>query len=184
MKNTLVKYDLIERIKDGEYNNEELNDYLGWLIIKYITEAIDTIINYPSFLLDDEIITEKHLNKLVFFNDYKRFKFFVDKAFFKTYPNGHGYSSDSYGLMKNICWDNKVKFLNHIINRPELDFSRNDGVIVHQTYKQKNYEILSMLLCHREEIKKDKKLYDKYSHILRSSKLTQLRKRIYTKKES
>ena len=180
--NTIVRHDVISRIKDGEYTNEELNTYLSWAINKYSTEIIDIILKQPNFYIESGFLDAGHLNKLVFYNDLKRFKYFVDKITIKTYGNGHKYDSHSYGLMKDICWYNKVEFLKVIIDISELDFSRNEFIIVKKTYDNKHYDILSLLL-QRDEVKNNKKLYNKYKYVLRTRKLNHLQNKIIKNKK-
>jgi len=185
MKNFVVRTDVISRIEDGEYTNEDLNTYLGWAINKYATDVIDSIINYPTFYLEYGFLDASHLNKLVFYNDYKWFKYFVDKVKIESFNSigSFGYPPTNYGLMKDICWGNKINFLKLIVDFPveQLDFSRNEFVIVRETYKRKHYSILSMLL-QRDEIKSNRKLYEKYSFILRGNKIKHLKEKIYIDK--
>jgi len=183
MNSFVERHEVISCIKDKDYTNIELNKWCHWAISKYDIEVIDLIIGCPEFVVDEEYINVQNVNRFIFFNDIKRFKYFIDKISINNIRQYGGLSSSCYALMKDICWYGKKDFLELIIHNPNLDFSRNSGMIVHQTYKQKNYEILSMLLTYRDEVKNDKKLYNKYSHVLRSSKLKQLKKRIYTTKQ-
>jgi len=181
MNSFVERHEVISCIKDKDYTNIELNKWCHWAISKYDVEVIDLIINLPDFVIDNQYIKLQQVNRFIFFNDIKRFEYFLNKV--GITPSVHGYAGDIYAFMKDICWYNKIDFLRLIIDIPELDFLQNGGMIIHQTYKQKNYEILSMLLTYRDEVKNDKKLYNKYSHVLRSSKLKQLKKRIYTTKQ-
>jgi hypothetical protein len=181
MKNFINRLEVINKIKDKEYNNEELNIWLGWSISKYATEIIDLIINQPNFVIDENNLGSKHLNVFVEHDDIKRFKYFLNLISIKSYHSFGSDSSSTYKLMKDICWYNKLNFLKLIIDLPELDFSVNNNIIFHRTYKNEHYEILSMLL-ERDEIKSQVDMYKKFSFILRNHKLNQLKKRIYTHK--
>jgi len=176
--NFVVRHEVIGRLKEGDFDNTLLNMWCHWAISKYDTEVLDLIIDIPDFIPDIQYIKSEHLVRFVFFNDIKRFEFFIDKVPIKKYPPGHGYDGSTYSLMKDICWYNKIEFLKLIIDIPELDFTRNEYMIIHKTFQNGHYEILSILLQNRPEIPKE--IYDKYSHVLRSSKLKQLQKRIYT----
>lgn len=181
--NIIVRREVFEKINDNEYTNNQLNLWCAWAIKKYDTEVIDLIISLPDFKPTNQFISAEQLNRFVFFNDIKRFKLFLDKiGTIRSYQPPHGYDSGSYGLMKDICWYNKIEFLKLIIDIPNLDFSRNDFMIVKKTFKNGHYEALSMLLQYRDEIKNNKELYEKYSFVLRNQKLNQLKEKIYTNK--
>lgn len=180
MNNFIDRQELITKIKDGEFDPANLSLWLAWAMGKYATELMDLILEQPNFVLDKRHIRANQIYYLYHFNDIERFEYFVDKIDWRS-NNGWGGGNPEYRLMKDICWYNRADFLKLIIDIPELDFSRNENIIIRHSYQNKSYEIVSMLLT-RPEIKKDEKIYNKYSYILRSRKIKQLENKIYTGK--
>jgi hypothetical protein len=178
MQNFIDRKQLYNKIKDGECSNDDLNIWLKWSITKYATELIDLILSQPNFNLNPFSIKVEHLNKFIEYNDFERFKYFLNEVTF--YKNGL-FGGQEYKLMKDICWFDKIDFLELIIDRTDLDFSFNENIIIRRLYANNKLHIVSMLL-ERPEIKSNKELYEKYSFLLRRRKLSQLKKRIYTDK--
>ena len=99
--NFVVRHELIGCIKDKDYTNTDLNKWCVWAIGEYDTEVIDLIINLPDFVVDNDYIKVDHVNRFIFFNSYKRFKFFIDKI--DEHSIRQNTDGSTYALMKDIC---------------------------------------------------------------------------------
>lgn len=165
-------------ILDGECSNRDMNLYLRWGVRKYAVDVIDIIINHPSFIYEGNILLEKDLTIFVIKNDIPRFKYYYELIGIS--PN---YQTGEFHLMKEICVSENSDFLKLVIDEPNLNFLEGDSFLLREMEKKGHYNNLSILLQHRDEVKNNKEIFNKYNFILRDHKLNHLKNKIYTKKE-
>jgi len=159
--------EIIGKIKYGEFHINNLVKILEWALNKYKPQIIDMIIENPDISYNN--IVPNQLVQLVQNDDIERFKKII--SFMDLY-NLESWSSDK--LITAICYDNKIDFLNLIIDIPNLNFS----FVIKKTFYMGYYEIISLLLQHRDEIRNDEKTYNKYAFILRAMKLKEIKEKM------